>query len=1248
MLSLGATVEAERVKTNTKPVTQVVITFPDAYVKRISTLAHTYDGDEYYAELMGDVPIEWSMSSKFDNASFAVANRDRGWTDLLNTYTAPEIAQATVEIYETFAGLADRQKIFSGKLDLPKDVNRKKLTLTSTQVLNNLAEQFGDLQFSPTCQWARKGLFANATIGRCPYDGGANYGGSAKLIGALDDSETSKAVTNGSLYAAGDYIQIDDEILYISDVTDDMLTFTRGAKGTTAAAHESLSDVIHQSCTGSYDNCVARDMAYRFGGLKFWPMSGPYFWREKIMWGFSRRIDKTWTSQANEGIFGNPWGVCYGECKVVATSLYSRDPGSYCVFFASLGCGPISGLINPPAALYPSLPPPAISPHILVNGVPYSSPGGLKGVDGLDSMRTWDSDNTDQGYDPLWANPPGPSPAVPVNETNGQTYSRMAYLAGTFASEVQTEESMPTIECWVRGREVRSYDSDGNYTGDYWTKNPAWIFVDMLINSEYGAGLSEDEIDFATCAATWNDYDAAGVEFNCFIQEKMPLADVLQMLCDSTRSYITYNNGKIGIKFIKSTQAATGLAFDASDIVADSCKYWTDGPHGRDVNFLTFDVQDPDYDYQSVPVTFADQDYIDALGGKKKSLSLKIAGITRKQQAFDVGCWHLNLCKMARRQDGAKKLTLCGSLGMSIQPGDIISVDSTAIDGYGATNYMVWSVKRVNNNGNRELSLIKWDTGLFEQYGVDYDTPFSGINPNLEPVPVENLTATVADVGDALCRVTISWTWPEASVPYPAPAKVYLFAGNRDDNIEQFELWTPAGVDRPLTSWSKIMPKAFAMLRVFAVAQSAFRVPAHPKVYYQPDGANATAINETLTATDFVITCDDASDLNVIADDFVVIPLLSANEILKVVSVIGEDLTVANNGSIRTAQWDTTAVPHADGDPIYKLKYSAPYADVSIVGHVQSIDYVRAYDYLTDASLSGNQLRIKIPRNTANGDAPKTLHWQLNASTPFPEPTADPQGAGDGYMEASFGTSFLVPTAYDMSAAVGKLLVIIDGDGEKTGRYITSVDTGVSWNGLTWKRANLNGYMPRMAGYYDWEVWSLWYQSCDHADQVTLTSEHLNLTENMYNVVVTWASNWTGYLRAYFLTDASISAGVIATDAVGGANTLLHLVSGTDAAAPSAPRNVSADHDGRTILVRWDAPASGTATLLRYRVRISEAAYVDDGDGTYSMSSYTETEIAAGVTTAAIEVEGPGQYAVAVLAENAVGISDYGIYWQEA
>lgn len=62
----------------------------------------------------------------------------------------------------------------------------------------------------------------------------------------LDNSETGVDVAAGAgeRFAAGDAIRVDDEVMFVTAVSNDTLTVTRGAAGTAAAAHSTGAEVL--------------------------------------------------------------------------------------------------------------------------------------------------------------------------------------------------------------------------------------------------------------------------------------------------------------------------------------------------------------------------------------------------------------------------------------------------------------------------------------------------------------------------------------------------------------------------------------------------------------------------------------------------------------------------------------------------------------------------------------------------------------------------------------------------------------------------------------------------------------------------------------------------------------------------------------------------------------------------------------------------------------------------------------------
>lgn len=94
----------------------------------------------------------------------------------------------------------------------------------------------------PTVQIAAKWGFREVT-----EDSGANINEG----GSFTAADTTLTVTDGGKFSVGDTISIDSESLYVTAISTNNLTVTRGINGTTAAAHNDSTDVYLYRYPGS-------------------------------------------------------------------------------------------------------------------------------------------------------------------------------------------------------------------------------------------------------------------------------------------------------------------------------------------------------------------------------------------------------------------------------------------------------------------------------------------------------------------------------------------------------------------------------------------------------------------------------------------------------------------------------------------------------------------------------------------------------------------------------------------------------------------------------------------------------------------------------------------------------------------------------------------------------------------------------------------------------------------------------------
>ena len=216
-MALSPELQALVALTTGEPLVQIEIHFPDSYVHRISDRAHSFGGNAYAADITGDVTWERSCDTKFSNLRFRVSNLDRAYTDLLTTYTSPELQEADVYCFETFAGATTREERFRGKLDIPTDVDRDDIDLSATELLNSILEPINALQNSPTCPWATQCRFAGGD--RCSYAPATGDGRDIIVdIPGIDAVSATLPVSDDAGVGEGDYLQIESEIVLVTAV----------------------------------------------------------------------------------------------------------------------------------------------------------------------------------------------------------------------------------------------------------------------------------------------------------------------------------------------------------------------------------------------------------------------------------------------------------------------------------------------------------------------------------------------------------------------------------------------------------------------------------------------------------------------------------------------------------------------------------------------------------------------------------------------------------------------------------------------------------------------------------------------------------------------------------------------------------------------------------------------------------------------------------------------------------------------
>jgi hypothetical protein len=430
----------------------------------------------------------------------------------------------------------------------------------------------------------------------------------------------------------------------------------------------------YTSCAYTRQDCQARGMFNRFGGIEFVPPTIAV-----------RAYGKNWQASAvsvNQARYNDFVPMVYGTAWMTPPVVFARNDGNLTRMEVLLGIGVMQGVRT-----------------VLVNGV--EIPLGITGQDmtGTGWYNIPTLGGRDGGFDLNFLDASG-QPA-------GDPYGSMAYLVIVVPTRLSSGTSLPTVEVLVQALLLPTYAADGTYVSDQFSSNPAWILLDILRRS----GWSAAEIDITSFAAAAgfcdeqiNAIDLNGnaitlPRFHCnlVLQNQRSGGDVVRGIRNAARLYLTYgpggvlqlrsensvalqqptqpawsnsveplNGGWPSYEFDDGSTAPSGIlrrqTGEPSVIV--SAKSIADTP-----NLFVVEFQDSLNGYQQDSYSLVDPNDV-ALAGQEVSATLQALGIDNYDQAARI--LKFNLDKSVQGNTYIQFDTSVKAVG--IQPGDIITV----------------------------------------------------------------------------------------------------------------------------------------------------------------------------------------------------------------------------------------------------------------------------------------------------------------------------------------------------------------------------------------------------------------------------------------------------------------------------------------------------------------------------------------------------------------------------------------------
>jgi hypothetical protein len=428
------------------------------------------------------------------------------------------------------------------------------------------------------------------------------------------------------------------------------------------------------SCGYTRQDCQARGMFTRFGGLEFVPPAISV-----------RAYGKDWTTSAvsdNEARYNDYIPMVYGTAWWEPLVVFARNDGNLTRMEALLGIGEMEGVLT-----------------VLVSGV--EIPMGISGsnMTGTGWYNIQTLGTRDGAFDYNFLDGSG-NPA-------GDPYGSMAYLSVVVPNSLNNGTSLPTVKVLAQGLKVPTYAADGTYIIDQFSSNPAWILLDVLRRSGWAAS-EIDIISFAAAAAycdesidstdlNGNPITLPRFQCNLVLQNRRSGGDVVRGVRNTARLYLTYGPGGVLQLQVENTAALERPTKpDWSNSTQPLNGGWPsyefgDGSNGfsgilrrpsgepsvtvtaRSIadtpNRLSVEFQDALNGYQQDSYELVDPDDV-VLAGQEVSMTLQALGLPHYDQAGRI--LKFNLDKSVQGNTYIQFDTSVKAFG--IRPGDLITL----------------------------------------------------------------------------------------------------------------------------------------------------------------------------------------------------------------------------------------------------------------------------------------------------------------------------------------------------------------------------------------------------------------------------------------------------------------------------------------------------------------------------------------------------------------------------------------------
>lgn len=272
----------------------------------------------------------------------------------------------------------------------------------------------------------------------------------------------------------------------------------------------------------------------------------------------------------------------------------------------------------------------------------------------------------------------------------------VAYMALKFTADQKSfGGSVPTVTAEIAGKKIVDVNATTDFNSPVFVtptagQNPVDVLYDMLTDTEYGKGLSPDDINITSFKSAWTDCQGLYM-VDGYLDTNDKLYDNILEILDMCNGILIYINGKYKLKIMKQNETAV-KSIDYDDIMSDIVVTKNTKAAQKNKISITWNNPDEETKYNEDLLVVENETYLAEDNGTTLEENMEILLVTDVELLTKLANYKLD---KSRHQ---MVITFTGSHRlMNIEPGEIININNVDL-GFVEKPFRVLSTSISNDN----------------------------------------------------------------------------------------------------------------------------------------------------------------------------------------------------------------------------------------------------------------------------------------------------------------------------------------------------------------------------------------------------------------------------------------------------------------------------------------------------------------------------------------------------------------------